>query len=407
MIETGPGYKLGFVELDDQGWFWDRRQWAAVREMVCTEAKLDADRKTDGVVLVVVVHGWKNNADYKNDNVRMFRRTLADLNDAEREVSRIEKRLPRKVVGLYVGWRGLSATVEPFKELSFYERKNTAERIGHRATTELFTRLEELQTSLNRTIRRGSTKSDLVIVGHSFGGAVVYSALSQIMTERFVQTIGEHDTVLRPFGDLVVLLNPAFEAARYANLHSLATNEMIFPLGQGPVVAILTSQTDVATKRFFPLGRFFSTLFEKHRPELHQAEANRTAVGHYLPFTTHELVYDAKLLPNPLTAVVGQNRGDSGHRLPTLEHSMRNVLRQRDVWHANAKRNTTPKPSVSFPFDECTLTPNSQYQQGNPFLVVSVQKQIMDGHNDITNRVLINFLIEFIYFSRPQTRSAQ
>jgi hypothetical protein len=38
VIETTADYKLGYVEFDDQGWFWDRRQLAAVEQLVRTEA---------------------------------------------------------------------------------------------------------------------------------------------------------------------------------------------------------------------------------------------------------------------------------------------------------------------------------------------------------------------------------
>src|SRR6266536_3539250 len=40
VIETTPEYKLGFVEFDDQGWFWDREQLKTVEKMIQTEAGL-------------------------------------------------------------------------------------------------------------------------------------------------------------------------------------------------------------------------------------------------------------------------------------------------------------------------------------------------------------------------------
>src|SRR5450755_3042052 len=54
VIETSADYKLGFVEFDDQGWFWDRRQWDAVQQMIRAEAGLDQSTNgTQGMVMVL------------------------------------------------------------------------------------------------------------------------------------------------------------------------------------------------------------------------------------------------------------------------------------------------------------------------------------------------------------------
>ena len=82
------------------------------------------------------VHDRKNNAAYDNENVEMFRAELTELGKAEQNQSGPDQHPPRKIVGVYAGWRGLSAKWEPFKELSFWERKNTAHKIGYGAMTE-------------------------------------------------------------------------------------------------------------------------------------------------------------------------------------------------------------------------------------------------------------------------------
>src|ERR1043166_9006413 len=206
VIETTPDYKLGVVEFDDQGWFWDREQLKTVENMIQTEAGISQSNNAEGIVIVLFVHGWKNNAAYRNDNVEMFRAMLKDLKSAEQIQSGLDKQNTRKIVGVYAGWRGLSAEWEPFKELSFWERKNTAHKIGHGAMTELLADLENIQKASNKTLRPDSPRTELIIVGHSFGGAAVYSAISQIVTERFVDTI-KHGRPLKPLGDVVILLN--------------------------------------------------------------------------------------------------------------------------------------------------------------------------------------------------------
>jgi hypothetical protein len=74
---------------------------------------------------------------------------------------------------------------------------------------------------------------------------------------------------------------------------------------------------------------------------------------------------------------------------------------QRKQWHPNAAGPAT------YSFDDSILKPRTGYRAGDPFLVVSRDKQIMKDHDDITNPVLINFLEEYILFCQtdPQIHS--
>ena len=111
--------------------------------MLKTEAGIGQSNNAEGIVIVLFAHGWKNNAAYDNENVQMFRAVLSELRKAEQNQSGPNPHSPRKIVGVYAGWRGLSAKWEPFKELSFWERKNTAHQVGHGALTELLAELED------------------------------------------------------------------------------------------------------------------------------------------------------------------------------------------------------------------------------------------------------------------------
>jgi hypothetical protein len=372
--------------------------------MIATEAGIDKATNAEGIVLVLFVHGWKNNAAYDNENVGMFRAMLNELKKAEDIQSGLDKHNTRKIVGVYAGWRGLSAKWEPFKELSFWERKNTAHKIGHGAMTELLADLENLQKASNKTIRPDAPRTELIIIGHSFGAAAVHSAISQIVTERFVDTI-KHNRPLKPLGDVVILLNPAFESSRHYNLNELAVSIDHYPPSQRPVLAIFTSKGDWATHYAFPIGRFFSTIFQKHRPDKPQSGANRDAVGWFKPFITHDLVYDTNATSTATattrTAATGhstinpQTKKHEVHSRQKLQESVQNVQTQRQKWHPNA-----PTPAL-YSFDDCILKPRSTFQPGDPFMIVSVDKKIMSGHGDIGNPVLINFLREFILFCQP------
>jgi hypothetical protein len=399
VIESTPDYKLGFVEFDDQGWFWDTNQLSAVEQMIRTEAGIGQTNDTQGIVIVVFVHGWKNNAATNNDNVEMFRQTLKQLGAAEMIQT---NHAARKVVGVYAGWRGLSATLEPFKELSFWDRKNTAHKVGgYGAMTELLVELESLQQASNDLLATNAPRTELIIVGHSFGGGAVYSAISEIVTERFVDTV-KRGQPLKPLGDQVILLNPAFEASRHYDLNQMAVSIAQYPTNQRPVLSIFTSKGDWATHYAFPIGRFFSTIFEKHRDEL-QKQANRDAVGWFQPFITHDLNYNtnAEAMASGNSTLNVTTKKHELHSPSQLQASINNVHAQRMKWHPN---NPT---AATYYFDDSILKPRGNYRPGDPFLIVSVDKKIMKDHSDIGNPVLINFLGEYILFcqTNPQEHS--
>ena len=122
--------------------------------------------------------------------------------------------------------------------------------------TELLVDLESLQQTSNDSLATNAPRTELIIVGHSFGGAAVYSAISDIVTERFVDTV-KHGEPLKPLGNQVILLNPAFEASRHYDLNQLAVSISQYPTNQRPVLSIFTSEGDWATHYAFPLRTFF------------------------------------------------------------------------------------------------------------------------------------------------------
>jgi hypothetical protein len=393
VIEDDTDFKIGFVEFDDQGRFWDLRQRDAVKKMIEDEAGLPcpAGTKSQGIVIVTFVHGWKENAAYGGNGVTTFREILSLLNEAERSQTKYP---PRKVVGVYMGWRGLSATWEPFKELSFWDRKGTAHKVGgYGAMTEMLVDLENLQKKSLASLEANAPRTDLIIIGHSFGGAAVYSALSQIITERFVNNVVENHTRLKPLGDQVILLNPAFEAQRHFDLNEMAQLVDRYPDDQRPVLSVFTSETDVDTHYWFPIGRFFATVFQANR-DGEQRQAGLETVGWFKPFVTHELDYqdNASFTGTGVGAVDQAARKREYHDHDRLLKSSENIEKQRAKWHPNG---TTPQV---YTFDESVLKPISNFRPGNPFMVVAVDKRIMDGHDDIANQKLINFIREYIQF---------
>jgi pimeloyl-ACP methyl ester carboxylesterase len=383
--EDGSKYLLGFIEFDDQGQLWDRPQMTAVLDAIATESA------SKELLMVVFVHGWKHSAAPGDDNIETFRKALANLSAADARVSSLHGTRPRQVVGVYLGWRGGSVSFPVAKELTFWERKNTAHKVGHGSVTEVLSRLEVIKETKNFVGSNNDTR--LVVVGHSFGGAVVYAAVGQLLANRFVHTkgpVGQQSTVTG-YGDLVVLINPAFEAMLFSTLSDMSTERGNYFDTQLPVVAVLTSEADNATKLAFPAGRWLSTLFEKtHRMERHNAvtkrsetidgdAANRTAVGHFEPYRTHML--------SP-----ADNRKRADAVAVPAEQVARSSVRASTGW-----ADDEPGSTISFGATTLKRTPTSAGR--NPYIVAYVGEELIHSHNDIDDPRVIQFIEQLILVS--------
>ena len=398
-LEVTPNYVLGLVEFDDQGWLWDRRQMTTVLDRFMVEDH------TNGLLMVVFVHGWKHNASFEDENVKMFRANLAEFAEMERQLNQEGGRKPRRVAGVYVGWRGLSNKAWLLRQLTFWDRKNTAQEVGRGGVTELYSRLEDLRNNSRVLHRREAqrTPTQLIIVGHSFGGALTYSALAPLLVERAVQTSPVNDAVgaIRGFGDLVVLVNPAFEAARFQVLYSLATNQTWYLTNQSVNLAVFTSKTDDATRVAFPLGRCASTAWEKHR-DSSQKKANLSAIGHFGPFTTHDLVPFTNQAP-AATAQAGAKPKRSP-RVQSTNYTGQNTVAASVAQVKSLKRQigqhqemtVHEMPDRSYQFSAAKLVPRGNHIPHLPVMNVSVDTSIIPNHGDIDTQAFLTFLREFV-----------
>jgi len=388
--DSSQDYMLAFIELDDQGQLWQRKQMDKVLTKVATDL-IEQD-----ALVVVFVHGWKHSAKVGDDNIQSFRKSLMRLSAMESAISNSMGMQPRKVTGIYLGWRGGSVSWPVLKNLTFWERKETAHKVGYGATTEVLGRLELLRNTKHAIDRKEGKESGtrLAVVGHSFGGAVVYSALSEILEYGFVHTEGPQgfvsDTI--GFADLVVLINPAFEAMRYANLSDMATERGHYFPGQLPVLAILTSESDGATKYAFPMGRWFSTLFEKERKAerynavlqqteiIDQGVANQTAVGHFDHYKTHYL------------SATERKNEDAVLWEFDLQKEVELFMRTAESWEQDH-----PGSTIAFRGSSLKRTDNSAGR--NPYMNIRVDKALIPDHNHIFDPRIENFLQQLILIS--------
>lgn len=253
IIEHYPEYDLGFVEFTERGNLYNREYSNKVMSLINQEAQTER-----GVAVFVFVHGWKHNAADQDSNVQQFRDFLSRA--AENEI--VGK---RKVFGLYLGWRGDFTKLPVLREATYWTRKSVAEEIGAGGATEIFSQLHQM---LVQQFEESSSENELyknsyVIIGHSFGGAIVLSAVHDVLLKDLVTantSATEEPTQcqrIRRFADALILLNPAVEANKGILLKEAAAR-CVFSADQPKLMHVLSSDGDRATHLFFPLGQYLN-----------------------------------------------------------------------------------------------------------------------------------------------------
>jgi len=358
------------VEYDDQGLVHDRNQLIDVIQHIKDYEKAQT--------IIVFVHGWHHNAQATDTN-------LQDFQDFLKQVS---KSYPdRRISGVYVGWRGEAISIPCSKDIklfekinsgisiitSFWDRKNVSSAIGHGAIVELFIELEQIAKKNN---------SLLFTVGHSFGASIVFSAVNNILQERFILNRRDPDdpicdsddrTYYEGVGNLVILVNPAFEARLYAPLRDMTNT--ISEVDR-PRLVVLASESDIAAKYAFPFGRFFSTLFQSN---YNNYGMDISALGHYEPFNTHELTCIEK---------------DCQKNVLKQQVQSRNKCKENSDWLNDALRQQRGEGRWSHEF-KCSglkLTHKGNSNAINPYYVIDVQKNIIPDHTQIFKGQLIPFI---------------
>lgn len=370
-------FYLGFTEFDDQGQAYTREQ---TENLIQTYTELAGD---EDIILSVFIHGWHHTAKAGDSNIESYQKLLGDIAANENAMAPLLNRKPRKVLGVYLGWRGESLTTPVIHHLTFWDRKKVAHEVGLQGVTEVLVKLEQIVNVQNT--RTPLHDSRMVSIGHSFGGAVLFTSLQQLMVDRFFDSRPgkSFQSDARGFGDLVLLINPAFEAMRYSTLFDIAQDQCrrYFP-SQMPRLLILTSEGDDATGTAFPAGRFFSTLFESHKHlsryecadgkaqvrKIRESSADRIAVGHFTPFHSHVMKPQDK-------AIAGD--------------TMAQLLKLQLQWQAQDNKSTLD-------FSTVKLTHLGKTTSFNPYLNVYVDKKIIPDHNNIWGESLTQFIQEMV-----------
>ncbi|MEM7199634.1 MAG: hypothetical protein AAF628_05170 [Planctomycetota bacterium] len=253
-VPAAPGHScdLAIIEFDDQGALWQLDQLQSALDVIARRNKT-AER---GVLVVLFIHGWKNNANPTRGDLANFRLEVVRI--AEQQYRRGTPH-PDRVVGVYLGWRGLTSRLPIYKELTFWARRLAAERVASLNMREVLFRV--MATTKQRP------ESKCFIVGHSMGGLVVGKTLAPSLTTLLV-THGAQG--IHVPADLIVLANPALDALsswqfidflkRAKARLELRAADGATRAAPGPIVVSMTSEADSATSRAYPFGRTVSAL---------------------------------------------------------------------------------------------------------------------------------------------------
>lgn len=385
-----PTHTTAYIEFDEQGDFWDRRQFAGAVDLI-----RKAHQK---IILVIYAHGWENHS--QSEDVRRFNEML---------LSRIaQSELVRErgyaVLGVYIGWNGKlthtrsrspllkipQGVIQPF---TFWGRKNAAgNRVAGTSATEAI-------LTLARAAREENSASKVVMMGHSFGGLVMERAVAQAMMGALLfQNLEKGGTkqVVLP-ADLVVLLNSAAEAI-YAkqfvdffrsNPQKSSSREDRIDSDR-PFIVSMTSEADWATGWLWTIGTGISNLFGSFREyktedgnSFGQRQFRTQTPGHNQMLLSHDIVARPDLTSEVKDA---------------FEENLVNPQSAARIF-ATQKQRETPSTTKWW-----QIRGRGNEYNDTPYWVVSAPKGISSGHNDVWNEKVVDTIAAIFRIAQPTMR---
>jgi hypothetical protein len=373
------------LQVDDYGQFWDREQASKAMD------RIRALSRETNVIVLTFVHGWNHNAAPDNENLKEFaaslsatRKLLIDPTNPDSAVYRMSRQnLTGKddltVVGLYIGWRGRSLPWW-FNYTTFWGRKAAAERVGEGDLREFMHELNHVYRD-RRTIRAQGVERQfmgLAAIGHSFGAQVLFKAVATDFENELIIASKslpgspqreQKQTELFGFGDLVVLVNPAFEAMQFERISRLS-EKLSFSPRQSPLLLVVSSAGDIPRQVLFPAGRGLDAIFVRPDFRPGQRALWTEALGEYEPFTTHSI----EILPE-------------GAAAPPFDA---------DLYKNNPCAIATFDLSNSLTISRVRLAPTKRHKPNNPFLVAYASTDVVFNHSDVFEEVLRKLLNDYV-----------
>jgi hypothetical protein len=355
-------YTINYVEYSDKGTLWEPQQLTDAISQIKS-----AGGGGQHPLIVLYVNGWQNNASELSGDVVKFRGFMSRL--ADDYPIGVAGQAPQ-VVGIYMAWRGLTFTVEPFKHIvSYWPRRQIAKDLGR---TAYYDGIGKLANAVNadQTVRKNTF---FILAGHSFGARVLENAVDGLDTdgkphglisEYFAQV---HEAALRVRNrlaalslpnmpaDLVVYVNAATSSAKTRmRVRELKTDckDLVFDICRAdPFYLAFTSTNDLATGIVMPIAN--AVFPDLAADRLHLISAANSPWMH-----THEA---------PTLGCPGKEDvcfEIAGVKAPPQEYYLPRITKKIQI------------PSVG----------------ADPFWIFNVHSNLVDGHGDVWNRNVANMI---------------
>ena len=193
---------------------------------------------------------------------------------------------------------------------------------------------------------------------------------------------------------------------RFKSLFEIAWSNETYMKATRPMLAIVTTEADVATKIAFPIGRKISTFFNKF-PSSEDNKMSVTAIGHYKPFITHWL--------RPKNS--SDSGTDCGKPKIMFENKIDNDQDKNICFNNDLNVPGNPKETILIRCDtksDCAGMDLKAYlpkgspsdnlvPYHSPILNIRTNNEVMSGHNDIWSPTMQLFIAKFIEASLNNT----
>lgn len=324
------GTVLAHVEFTDQGGIWGNippegtrlpppaNQLDVLEQWVAGDMKKNPSKYRKGAIILTFTHGWHNNALEGNDNLRHFREAVANV--------KRDDDLGRPVIGVYLSWRGrmrpaLPGVLDAAEYVTtFWGRKEAAERIGYRGMAEALMRLSLLRDRIakHEGVPERDMNSRIIAVGHSFGAQALFSAISRYFEDELMEIVkgGRPKDYVHRRWDLVILINPAFEAHRYEIINRYqARLNYSGVYSRLPRMMITGSENDFPNRTYFPVGQRLDTRTWAVQKGGYRYVAN--TAGQLPEFQTHRLAFRGR--NRPILEPIGTGWYEGRKTMPEFE----------------------------------------------------------------------------------------
>lgn len=410
---TRHRYDFSYIEFDEKGDFWDRRQ------LGWTVQEIKRAAQTNDLVLVVYIHGWQNDAStLRGHDIWKIHCLLEHLADADGGKHRF--------FGVYLGWRGKSvpggdgvfpdnsipdlvskAILFVPHELSLYSRKDAATRVAGMPVTEAI--FQSVAAARNEAKRYGHG-ARTILVGHSLGALVLEKAMAQALAAK---VISEGETFTAP-ADLVVLLNSAAESIYAKEMIDMLRRRNGTPSknpntnqvsANHPLLVSITSKADSATGMLFPIGTsLFNAfgVFRKYEWDTKFGESSHNVSQR--DYFTHTPGHNDLLISHDAKPISGVPTKPTYQETDQCNDEMLNAFQRNLNEPLTGAQGEIQFVTIGERGEETKwqVTPRiSNPRLNTPYWIVSVPKEIVREHSDIFNENALAMMARIFRISNP------